>query len=227
MLFKKSNFKAIFSKSISAIGLGFTCLALQQSVFAKVPSQDQILSWVSNHKDGTSLKNATVFDTQAFNLIGGEEAYISSVEFPEAGRNFTRGFILTRPKLSQSQILSFGGQSNLYKKHHIYYKDKSYDLIEFESAGSGQGTMASDVTLTYFKGWQATKIVEAESYSDPGRYNDKLGQEDCKTGTQLTGFLNVLPDQPYVLKTSVRGDGCASKPQDFKITSKLVPIVIR
>jgi hypothetical protein len=107
-------------------------------------------------------------------LISGEEAYLSGVSFENAGRNFWAGYVLTRPKLKQSRILKeFGGQSNSFKVHPTVYKGKPIQLIEIESAGSGQGTVESSKSLVYFTQWTTKLITEVEESSYDGRYDEK------------------------------------------------------
>ena len=106
------------------------------------------------------------------------------------------------------------------------YKGKPIQLIEIESAGSGQGTVETTKSLVYFTQWTSKLITEVEESSYDGRYDEKLGAEDCRTGRDNSGYLNVMPYSPYVIRTTVTGDACNNKPQGYKVSSKLIPIVI-
>ena len=152
---------------------------------------------------------------------------MSGVSFENAGRNFWAGYVLTRPKLKQAKILKeFGGQSNTFKVHPTMYKGKSIELVEIESAGSGQGTVEATKSLVYLSQWNAKLITEVQESSNAGRYDEKLDAEDCRTGSDNTGYLNVMPYSPYVIKTTVTGNACNDKPKGYKVNSLVLPIVI-
>lgn len=212
----------------------FICMALCLSglistTHAAVPTDKTIISWITNFQDSNaSPPQAIQIDsTEAVKLISGEEAYLSGVSFENAGRNFWAGYVLTRPKLKQAKILKeFGGQSNSFKVHSTVYKGKPIQLIEIESAGSGQGMVESSKSLVYFTQWTSKLIAEVEESSYDGRYDEKLGAEDCRTGRDNSGYLNVMPYSPYVIRTTVAGDACNNKPQGYKVSSKLIPIII-
>lgn len=196
---------------------------------AAVPPDKTIISWITNLQDSNANppQAIQIDSTEAVKLISGEEAYLSGVSFENAGRNFWAGYVLTRPKLKQSRILKeFGGQSNSFKVHSTVYKGKPIQLIEIESAGSGQGTVESSKSLVYFNQWTSKLITEVEESSYGGRYDEKLGEEDCRTGRENSGYLNVMPYSPYVIRTTVTGDACNNKPKGYKVSSKLIPVVI-
>lgn len=206
------------------------CLSgLISTTHATVPTDKTIISWITNLQDSNANPPQAIHidSTEAVKLISGEEAYLSGVSFDNAGRNFWAGYVLTRPKLKQSRILKeFGGQSNSFKVYSTVYKSKPIQLIEFESAGSGQGMVESSKSLVYFTQWTSKLITEVEESSYDGRYDEKLGVEDCRTGRDNSGYLNVMPYSPYVIRTTVTGDACNNKPQGYKVSSKLIPVVI-
>lgn len=202
---------------------------LISTTHATVPTDNTIISWITNLQDSNANPPQAIHidSTEAVKLISGEEAYLSSVSFENAGRNFWAGYVLTRPKLKQARILKeFGGQSNSFKVHSTMYKGKPIELVEIESAGSGQGTVETTKSLVYFTQWTSKLIIEVEESSYDGRYDEKLGAEDCRTGRDNSGYLNVMPYSPYVIRTTVTGDACNNKPQGYKVSSKLIPIVI-
>ena len=212
----------------------FICMALCLSglistTHAAVPTDKTIISWIINFQDSNANPpQAILIDhTEKVKLVSGEEAYLSGVSFENAGRNFWAGYVLTRPKLKQARILkTFGGQSNTFKIHSTVYKGKPVDLVEIESAGSGQGTVESRKSLVYLSPWNTRLITEVRESSYAGRYDDKLNAEDCRTGSDDTGYLNVMSYSPYVVKTTVTGNACNDKPKGYKVNSTIIPIVI-
>ena len=93
------------------------------SGFASVPKVQEIIHQLINLDDSqaTPAKAILVDHTQAVTLRSGEHAYLSGVSFENAGRNFWAGYILTRPTLKQSKILTdFGGQSNTFKVYSAF-----------------------------------------------------------------------------------------------------------
>jgi len=211
------------------IFITLSLLGLISTTHATVPTDKTIISWITNLQDSNANPpHAIQIDsTEAVKLISGEEAYLSSVSFENSGRNFWAGYVLTRPKLKQARILKeFGGQSNSFKVHSTVYKGKPIQLIEIENAGSGQGTVESSKSLVYLNQWTSKLITEVEESSYGGRYDEKLGAEDCRTGRDHSGYLNVMPYSPYVIRTTVTGDACNNKPQGYKVNSKLIPVVI-
>lgn len=110
------NFKGIASIAITL----FTVSHAQ----AAIPSQGQILQWLTNvdKSSANPAKNIQIENTQKITLSDGEDAYLSGVTFQNAARNFWGGYILTRPKVQQSRILDFGGQSNHFEVHPTYSK---------------------------------------------------------------------------------------------------------
>ena len=206
------------------------CLSgLISTTHAAVPTDKAIISWITNFQDSNANPpQAILIDhTEKVKLVSGEEAYLSGVSFENAGRNFWAGYVLTRPKLKQARILkTFGGQSNTFKIHSTVYKGKPVDLVEIESAGSGQGTVESSKSLVYLSQWNTRLITEVQESSYAGRYDDKLNAEDCRTGSDDTGYLNVMSYSPYVVKTTVTGNACNDKPKGYKVNSTIIPIVI-
>lgn len=193
---------------------------------ANVPSDKDILAWLANPEDSQALtqKAIDIVRTEKVRLLSGEEAYLSAVAFEDAGRNFWAGYIFTRPVQKESRILKgLGGQSHTFRVHPYRHKDKEIDLVELESAGSGQGTMNSEKTLFALNDWQMKAIATVESADYPGPLDEKSGEEDCKKGVVREGFLNLMP--PYVLAVSAVGNACEGKqPQDFTIEHKLIDI---
>ena len=215
------------NKLVLSILFGF--LIPVSASYAAVPTDKTIINWITNLQDSNAnpQKAIQIDHTEKVKLISGEEAYLSGVSFENAGRNFWAGYVLTRPKLKQAKILKeFGGQSNTFKVHPTMYKGKPIELVEIESAGSGQGTVEATKSLVYLSQWNAKLITEVQESSNAGCYDEKLDAEDCRTGSDNTGYLNVMPYSPYVVKTTVTGNACNDKPKGYKLNSLVLPIVI-
>lgn len=195
--------------------------------FAATPTSKEIISTLTNLDNSYATpKNAIdINKTQAVRLKSGEVAYLSGVEFGDAGRNFWGGYILTRPKLKQSQILEYGGQANSFKVYNAQAKSKPIQLVQLTSASSGQGEVSSRDDLVYFDGWKAYVVATAESSSYPGRYSEKLGEEDCKTGENIESALKVVFEADYVLRTSKTSNAC--KGAKVTIKEDKIPFKIR
>ena len=100
--------KCLFNASILCVLLTFSI----SCSFAITPTDKEIINQLTNLEDSqaTPAKAIVIDHTQAVTLLSGELAYLSGVSFENAGRNFWAGYILTRPELKQSQILTaFGG----------------------------------------------------------------------------------------------------------------------
>lgn len=195
--------------------------------FAAGLTAKDIISTITNLDDSYATpKNAIdINKTQAVRLKSGEVAYLSGVEFEDAGRNFWGGYILTRPKLKQSQILEYGGQANSFKIYNAQAKTQPIQLVQLTSASSGQGEVSSRDDLVYFDGWKAYVVATAESSSYPGRYSEKLGEEDCKTGENIESTLKLVADADYVLRTTKTSNAC--KGAKVTIKEDKIPFKIR
>lgn len=192
--------------------------------FAATPTDQAVINSITNlnASQATPAKAIMIDYMKEVRLLSGELAYLSGVTFENAGRNFWGGYILTRPKLKQSRILEFGGQANDFTVHTVQYRAKPINLIEIESAGSGQGQVSQTTDLVYFDGWKAKIIVTAESSSDPGRFSEKLGEEDCKTGGEIVSSLKILSASNEVIKTIQSSNAC----KNAKVTTKTEKIKI-
>lgn len=202
-------------------------LCVVSTSFAVAPTSKEIMSTLTNLDDSYATpKNAIHIDkTQKIQLKSGEIAYLSGVEFQDAGRNFWGGYILTRPKLKQSQILEYGGQANQFKVYQVQAKTKPIQLIQLTSASSGQGEVSSRDELVYFEGWKAYVVATAESSSYLGRYSETLGEEDCKTGENIDSTFKVVDQADYVLITTKTSNAC--KGAKVTIKEEKIPFKIR
>lgn len=192
--------------------------------FAAAPTDQAVINSITNLNDSqaTPAKAIMIDQMKEIHLLSGELAYLSGVTFENAGRNFWGGYILTRPKLKQSRILEFGGQANDFTVHTVQYRAKPIDLVKIESAGSGQGEVSQTTDLVYFDGWKAKIIATAESSSDPGRFSEQLGEEDCKTGQEIVSSLKILSESNEIIKTIQSSNAC----KKAKVTTKTEKIKI-
>lgn len=190
-------------------------------VMAAAPSQPQIISWITNldQSSANPAKAIHITDTQTVQLVSGEQAFISSVEFENAGRNFWAGYLLTRPGLKQSRILPYGGQSNTFVLYPHYRKGKAINIIEFNSSGSGQGAVEGTKTLTVIDGWNIKTLREAEEGSYDG------GDSGCKAGHHNQVFFNVMEYGSFIVETSIKANACGNlTAKDYKVQTLLIPI---
>ena len=147
------------------------------SAHAAAPSDKQIVNWLTNKDkivaEKVNSNTVTINQTEAITLQSGEQAYLSAVEYADSGRNFSNGYILTRPQLKQSQHLeSFAGQTASIE---VLSRKRKATLLELESSGSGQGTMSSGVSLVTFNGWKPVEHYKSESYDDFGYASETRG----------------------------------------------------
>lgn len=215
--------RTILLKAIVASG----SLSISTLCLAASPTQQQIIGWLINPKESSAhpANAINISRSEEILLLSGEKAFISAVEYENAGRNFWAGYILTRPALKQSKILPFGGQSNTFIIHSHYSKGKPVNIIEFTSAGSGQGASQRSKTLTVINGWNIKTLREGEEGSYDGRYDDKLGEIDCKTGFNNHVYFNVMEYDPFIVETTVNIDPCGNgSAKDYKVRTQLFPI---
>ena len=144
---------------------------------AATPSDKQIVNWLTNKDkivaEEVTSKSVHIVQTEAITLQSGEQAYLSAVEYADSGRNFSNGYILTRPQLKQSQHLEdFAGQSSSIE---VLSRQRKATLLELESSGSGQGTVATGVSLVTFNGWKPVVHYRSESYDDFGYASETRG----------------------------------------------------
>lgn len=220
------NYQSLWGKILFS---GLLLTSSMQIAWANAPSAQNIVQWITNidASNADPKRSIQIDSTQEITLYSGEKAYVSSVSFDNSGRNFWAGYILTRPSLRQSQILEFGGQSNTFRIHPVHINQKSFDLIEFESASSGQGATEGAKSLTYIQNWKVTTLRELQEGSYEGRYSDTLEDIDCKTGSDDSAYFNVMEYHGYILETTVEANGCEHKsPKDYKVTTKLTEIKI-
>lgn len=195
------------------------------SAHAAAPSDKQIVNWLTNKDkivaEKVNSNTVTINQTEAITLQSGEQAYLSAVEYVDSGRNFSSGYVLTRPKLQQSQHLeSFAGQSASIE---VLSRQRKATLLELESSGSGQGTMASAVSLVTFNGWKPVVHYKSESYDDFGYASETHG---CTSIEAKIKFKDGNPAKvTETIKTLHQKDCYKPKTAKTKTTSKVKTIV--
>lgn len=202
-------------------GFGFNAVIVSMTLSAQPPSDSKILSSIINISESSAnpVRNIQIESTQKITLASGEEAYISGVTFNNSARNFWGGYILTRPKLGKSRILPYGGQTNQFVVHPVYYKSKAFDLIEFENSGSGQGAIEGSKVLVALEGWEPKKITEVKVSDESGAVHQ------CHLANNQEAFINVMEYSGYASVTTIRYNGCENlKQTDYKVKINLVPI---
>ena len=157
--------------------MGMLAVALLPMAQAAPPSNKQMVNWLTNKDKIVAEKvngsSVTFNETEAITLQSGEQAYLSAVEYADSGRNFSHGYILTRPQLKQSQHLEdFAGQSASIE---VLSRQRKATLLELESSGSGQGTVSTGVSLVTFNGWTPVVHYRSESYDDFGYASETRG----------------------------------------------------
>ena len=196
------------------------------SAHAAAPSDTQIVNWLTNKDkivaEKVNSNTVNITQTEAIALQSGEQAYLSAVEYVDSGRNFSSGYVLTRPKLRQSQHLeSFAGQSASIE---VLSRQRKATLLELESSGSGQGTMASAVSLVTFNGWKPVVHYKSESYDDFGYASETRG---CTSIEAKIKFKDGNPAKvTETIKTLHQKDCYKPKTAKTKTTSKVKTIVL-
>ena len=195
------------------------------SAHAAAPSDKQIVNWLTNKDkivaEKVNSNTVNITQTEAITLQSGEQAYLSAVEYVDSGRNFSSGYVLTRPKLQQSQHLeSFAGQSASIE---VLSRQRKATLLELESSGSGQGTMASAVSLVTFNGWKPVVHYKSESYDDFGYASETHG---CTSIEAKIKFKDGNPAKvTETIKTLHQKVCYKPKTAKTKTTSKVKTIV--
>lgn len=197
--------------NINRLASKVTAVALLGSVallaHAAPPSKAQIVNWLTN-KDKivakkVSPKTVSINETVPIQLTSGEEAYLSAVEYADSGRNFSNGYILTRPKLKQSvHLVDYAGQSSGIT---VLSRKRQATLLELESSGSGQGTVVEGVTLLTFNGWKPVVHYKAESYDDFGEASEERG---CTNIESKVAFKDGTPAKVTETIKTVRQKNC-------------------
>jgi hypothetical protein len=155
----------------------FAALLLSGTARAAAPSAEQIIRWLP------ADQVVEVQQIHPLTLIDGEQAYLASVSFPDAGRNFWAGYVLARPALNAAQVLEgYGGQYN-----GVTLSGELPVIIG--GAGSGQGVVEASYSAVVFDGWQPLELYRVEESDNSGNcgYDDKL----CEGSRVFLNFVHV------------------------------------
>lgn len=164
-----------------------TTLALSLSlpaIAATPPSAKQITAWAPADVQEMGVQVENVVPVA---LPNSEQAYLASVSYENAGRNFQAGYLLVRPALKQARTVEgFGGQYNKIRLLDDYGSSQSVVIIG--GAGSGQGSSAGSYALVAFEGWEPRTLYSAEEQDNTGNCGPEV-QREC-AGNRV--FLNVF-----------------------------------
>lgn len=151
---------------------------------ATAPSASQITAWAPAEVQQMGVQVENVVPVA---LPNREQAYLASVSYENAGRNFQAGYLLVRPALKQARALEgFGGQYNKIRLLDDYGSSQSVVIIG--GAGSGQGTSAGSYSLVAFEGWEPRTLYSAGEQDNSGNCGPEV-QREC-AGNRV--FLNVF-----------------------------------
>lgn len=148
------------------------------------PSSTQIAAWSPEEINGMG---PTIERLLPVTLKSGEQAYLASVSYENAGRNFWAGYLLVRPHIGEARPLEeFGGQYNQIRTLDDY--SDSHSAVIIGGAGSGQGSSESSYALVVFDGW-SPRILFSTSESDNSGNCGAYVERDCE-GNDV--FINVF-----------------------------------
>ncbi|MCO8164669.1 hypothetical protein NRB16_21245 [Pseudomonas sp. LJDD11] len=151
---------------------------------ATPPSAKQITAWAPAEVQQMGVQVENVVPVA---LPNNEQAYLASVSYENAGRNFQAGYLLVRPTLKQARALEdFGGQYNKIRLLDDYGSSQSVLIIG--GAGSGQGSSAGSYSLVAFEGWEPRTLYSAGEQDNTGNCGPEV-QREC-WGNRV--FLNVF-----------------------------------
>lgn len=148
------------------------------------PSSTQIAAW---SPEEVNEMGPTIQKLLPVTLKGGEQAYLASVAYENAGRNFWAGYLLVRPQIGETRPLEeFGGQYNQIRTLDDY--SDSHSAVIIGGSGSGQGSSASSYSLVVFDGWSTTALFTASESDNTGNCGTYV-ERDCE-GNNV--FINVF-----------------------------------
>lgn len=148
------------------------------------PSSTQIAAW---SPEEVNEMGPTIERLLPVTLKSGEQAYLASVSYENAGRNFWAGYLLVRPHIGEARPLEeFGGQYNQIRTLDDY--SDSHSAVIIGGAGSGQGSSQSSYALVVFDGW-SPRILFSTSESDNSGNCGVYVERDCE-GNDV--FINVF-----------------------------------
>lgn len=163
---------------------GLSLLAALPVLAATPPTVEQVKAWTPAEQ---AAMGVNINKLVPITLLGGEQAYLASVSYSEAPRNYWAGYLLIRPALQQARPLDeFGGQYNEITPLEPYAESQKVVLIG--AAGSGQGTSESSYSVVTFSGW-APKSLYSASGSDNSGMCGQMSETYCK-GNNV--FINAL-----------------------------------
>lgn len=161
-------------------------ISLPLSAAPLMPTIKQIAGWST---DEINEMAPTVEKMVPVTLRGGEQAYLASVTYGNAGRNFWAGYLLIRPHMGQVRNLEeFGGQYNQIRLLDDY--SASHSAVIIGSASSGQGVSEKNYSLIVFEGWSTKVLYQAEASDNSGNCGAFI--ERYCVGNNV--FINILEE---------------------------------
>lgn len=152
------------------------------AVTSTAPSATQISAWLPTE---INEQEPSIAELVPITLKGGEQAYLASVAYANAGRNFWAGYLLVRPDLGEArQLEEFGAQYNQIRRLDDY--SSSHSALIIGGSGSGQGTSASSYSVVTFDGWKVSDLLTVHESDNSGNCGADVDR-DCE-GNKV--FLN-------------------------------------
>lgn len=153
---------------------------------ATPPTFEHLKAWAPAEQVALGI---SVNDLVPVTLLGGEQAYLASVSYQKAPRNFWAGYLLVRPRLQRARALEdFGGHYNEITP--LEPSSESQRVVLVGSAASGQGYSERIYSVVTFDGWNAKSLYRV-SESDNSGHCGQLAETHCKGNTV---FINVLTE---------------------------------
>lgn len=163
---------------------GLALLVALPLLAATPPSAEQVKAWAPAEQAAMGI---TVNKLVPVTLLGGEQAYLASVSYQEAARNYWAGYLLVRPALQQARALEeFGGQYNQITPLEPYIESQT--VVVIGAAGSGQGSVESSYSVVTFDGWTARSLYSVSESDNSGNCGAMV-ETYCK-GNNV--FINAL-----------------------------------
>lgn len=164
--------------------LAFSAAASAFAAPPTPPSSTQIAAW---SPEEINEQGPTIEKLLPVRLKGGEQAYLASVSYENAGRNFWAGYLLVRPEIGEARPLEeFGGQYNQIRTLDDY--SDSHSAVIIGGAGSGQGSSEASYALVVFDGWSPKTLFTASESDNSGNCGAYV-ERDCE-GNDV--FINVF-----------------------------------
>lgn len=201
--------------------LAFSAAASAFAAAPTPPSPTQIAAW---SPEEINEQGPTIEKLLPVTLKGGEQAYLASVSYENAGRNFWAGYLLVRPEIGEvCPLEEFGGQYNQIRTLDDY--SDSHSAVIIGGAGSGQGSSEASYALVVFDGWSPKPLFTANESDNSGNCGAYV-ERDCE-GNDV--FINVFEGDSTskriglaVTNVKYRSPDIETTPYEYSHESQLV-----